>query len=64
MLSAGPDVATGYVGRKIAVYRSLTPSAQTVGLWAERSVVPITSCVILPEELSVIDCILLANERL
>jgi NADPH2:quinone reductase len=55
VLSAGPEVPIGYVGRKVAVYRSLTPSAQTVGLWSERAVVPFTSCVILPEELSVID---------
>ena len=55
VLSAGPDVPTGYVGRKVAVYRSLTPSAQTVGLWAERSVVPFTSCLLLPEELSLVD---------
>jgi NADPH2:quinone reductase len=55
VLSAGSDVPAGYVGRKVAVYRSLTPSAQTVGLWAERSVVPYASCLILPEELSAID---------
>ena len=55
VLSAGPDVPAGYVGRKVAVYRSLTPSAQTVGLWAERSVVPFTSCLLLPEELSLVD---------
>ena len=55
VLSAGADVSAGYVGRKVAVYRSLTPSAQTVGLWAERCVVPFTSCVMLPEELSAID---------
>ena len=55
VLSAGSEVPTGYVGRKVAVYRSLTPSAQTVGLWAERAVVPFTSCVILPEKLSCLD---------
>ena len=55
VLSVGPAVPAGYVGRKVAVYRSLTPSAQTVGLWSERAVVPFTSCVILPEELSAMD---------
>ena len=55
VLSAGPDVPAGYVGGKVAVYRSLTPSAQTVGLWAERAVIPFTSCLLLPEQLSVTD---------
>ena len=55
VLSAGPDVPNGYVGRKVAIYRSLTPSAQTIGLWAELAVVPFTSCVILPEDLSARD---------
>ena len=55
VLSAGPEVAAGYVGRKVAIYRSLTPSPETVGLWSERAVVPFTSCVVLPEELSAVD---------
>jgi NADPH2:quinone reductase len=55
VLSAGIDVPAGYIGRKVAIYRSLTPSAQTVGLWAERAVVPFTSCVVLAEEIAAID---------
>lgn len=55
VLSAGPEVPSGFVGRKVAIYRSLTPSAQTIGLWAELAVVPFTSCVILPENLSAKD---------
>lgn len=55
VLAGGADVAAAYVGRKVAVYRSLTPSAETIGLWAERAVIPATSCVLLPEELSTID---------
>ncbi len=52
VLMVGAGVPPEYVGKKVAVYRSLTPSAETVGLWSERAVVPVTSCVALPEELS------------
>ena len=55
VLSVGAGVSAEYVGRKVAVYRSLTPSAETVGLWSERAVVPVTSCIVLPEELSAPD---------
>ena len=55
VLAAGAGVSAEYVGRKVAVYRSLTPSAETVGLWSERAVVPATSCLCLPEELSTVD---------
>ncbi len=55
VLAAGRDVSRHYIGRKVAIYRSLTRSAETVGLWSERSVVPVNSCVVLPEELSVAD---------
>jgi NADPH:quinone reductase-like Zn-dependent oxidoreductase len=51
VLTAGEGVPEEYAGRRVAIYRSLTPSADTVGLWSERAVVPFTSCVVLPEEL-------------
>ena len=52
VLAIGPGVSAEYLGRKIAVYRSLTPSADIVGLWSERAIVPVTSCVLVPEELA------------
>ena len=52
VLSVGAGVSADYLAKKVAVYRSLTPSAETVGLWSERAVVPMTSCIVLPEELS------------
>ena len=55
VLAAGQGVPNDYVGKKVAIYRSLTPSAETVGLWSERAVIPVTSCVVLPEELSLAD---------
>ena len=55
VLAVGADVPAAYLGKQVAVYRSLTPSAATVGLWSERAVVPFSSCVVLPEELSAIE---------
>jgi NADPH2:quinone reductase len=49
VVAAGPDVPTDCVGRQVAIYRSLSRSPDTVGLWCERAQVPYTSCVILPE---------------
>ena len=55
VLAVGAGTPAEYIGKKVAVYRSLTPSAETVGLWSERAVVPVTSCVTLPKELSAAD---------
>ncbi len=55
VLAVGAGVSADLVSRKVAVYRSLTPSAKTVGLWSERAVIPVTSCIVLPEELSTAD---------
>ena len=55
VLKVGSGVPAKYVARKVAIYRSLTPSAETVGLWSERAVVPFTSCVVLPDELSTVE---------
>ena len=37
------------------MYRSLTFSTETVGLWSERAVVPFTSCVVLPKEIPAVE---------
>ncbi len=55
VLSIGPDVPAEYSGKKVAIYRSLTPSSHTVGLWSEQALVPYTSCLILPNEIDVQD---------
>ena len=52
MLSLGPDVPAEFAGKSVALYRSLTPSPHTVGLWSERALVPWTSCAILPDDVS------------
>jgi len=55
VLSIGPDVPAKFAGKSVALYRSLTPSPHTVGLWCERALVPWTSCVILPDGVSAED---------
>ena len=52
VLSIGSDVSAEYAGKKVAIYRSLTASLHTVGLWSEQALVPSTSCLILPNEVS------------
>ncbi|MFP3504671.1 alcohol dehydrogenase catalytic domain-containing protein [Burkholderia sp. SIMBA_062] len=46
----GDDVPEEFLGRPVALYRSLGTGAGTVGLWSEKAQLPYTSCVILPDE--------------
>jgi NADPH:quinone reductase-like Zn-dependent oxidoreductase len=55
VLAAGANLPSDLSGRKVAIYRSLTPSRHTVGLWSERAVVPFTSCVLLPDDVTNLD---------
>ncbi len=55
VVAAGDDLPVDLIGRKVAIYRSLTASPHTVGLWSEQAVVPFTSCVVLPEDVEAID---------
>ena len=56
MISAvGEDLPEELVGRNVAIYRSLSKSAQTVGLWSEQVLVERTSCVVLPKSVSACD---------
>ncbi|WP_186195863.1 Zn-dependent oxidoreductase [Burkholderia gladioli] len=45
----GAGVPADYLGRQVAIYRSLTRSAETIGLWSEHAQVPWTSSLILPQ---------------
>jgi len=49
--SIGPEVPAEFAGRKVAIYRSLSTSPHTIGLWCERAHIPYTSCVILPDDI-------------
>ena len=55
ILAVGAGTPAEYQGKQVAVYRSLTPSAEIVGLWSERAVVPFPSCVVLPEEVPMVE---------
>ena len=49
VVAAGPGVPDGYVGRRVAIYRSIGRGPDTVGLWCETAQVPYTACLRLPE---------------
>ena len=49
VVGAGSGVANGYVGRHVAVYRSIGRGPDTVGLWSETAQVPYTACLRLPD---------------
>jgi NADPH:quinone reductase len=55
VVAVGDGVPSRYLGRQVAVYRSLGRSAETVGLWSERAHVPYTSCLILPDNVTALD---------
>jgi NADPH:quinone reductase-like Zn-dependent oxidoreductase len=49
VVALGAGVPEEYAGKQVAIYKSLTPSPDLIGLWCERAQVPYTSCVILPD---------------
>ena len=49
IVAIGPDVPSRYLGKPVAVYRSLARSPDVIGLWCERAQVPYEACMILPE---------------
>jgi len=50
VVALGKDVPTAYAGKRVAIYRSLRPTPDTIGLWCERAQVHPLCCLILPEE--------------
>ena len=52
---AGSGVPDGYVGRRVAIYRSIDGGPGTVGLWCETAQVPYTACLRLPDGCDVRD---------
>ena len=49
VVAVGTGVPEAYAGRQVAVYRSLHPTAETVGLWCQRAQVHYLCCLILPD---------------
>jgi NADPH:quinone reductase-like Zn-dependent oxidoreductase len=52
VVAIGKDVPESYAGKRVAVYRSLRSTPDTVGLWCERAQVHRLCCLILPEEVA------------
>lgn len=50
VVAIGDGVPAAYLGKQVALYRSLGRTPESVGLWCERAHVPATSCLILPDE--------------
>ncbi|WP_144150252.1 alcohol dehydrogenase catalytic domain-containing protein [Paraburkholderia sp. BCC1885] len=50
VVAVGAGVSAHYAGKQVAVYRSLSRSPQSIGLWCERAQVPYTACLILPDQ--------------
>jgi len=55
VMAAGEGVPPGYVGKKVAVYRSLQKSENLIGTWSEYSQLHRLDCVLLPNELDTQD---------
>ena len=55
VLGVGEGLPAEMVGRSVAIYRSLSKSTETLGLWSEQVLVERTSCVVLPESASTRD---------
>lgn len=49
VIAVGHGVPQRYLGKQVAIYRSLDRTPQSIGLWCERVHVPYTACLILPE---------------
>jgi NADPH:quinone reductase len=49
VIAVGEGVPVDYAGKQVAIYRSLDRSPDSIGLWCERSHVPYTACLILPD---------------
>jgi NADPH2:quinone reductase len=49
VVAIGAGVPAHYAGKQVAIYRSLTRSADGIGLWCERAQAPYTACLVLPD---------------
>jgi NADPH:quinone reductase-like Zn-dependent oxidoreductase len=55
VVALGAGVPADYAGKQVAIYRSLTRSPDSVGLWCETAAIPYTSCLILPDHVNARD---------
>ncbi len=60
--AVGDGVPAAVLGKQVAIYKSLAPSAHARGLWCERTLVPYAGCLVLPDQVQARDlCGSLAN---
>jgi NADPH:quinone reductase-like Zn-dependent oxidoreductase len=52
----GAGVPSRYLGKQVAIYRSLRRTPESVGLWCETAHVPYTGCLVLPDHVRAEDC--------
>ena len=55
VLAVGEGVSADYLGKQVAIYRSLARTPHTVGLWCQTTQVSAQSCVVLPDSVSAQD---------
>ena len=55
VVAVGAGVPAGVENKQVAIYRSLSRSAETIGLWSEYAQVLYTSCLLLPDAVSARD---------
>ncbi|MBV9875450.1 MAG: Zn-dependent oxidoreductase [Verrucomicrobia bacterium] len=55
VVSAGEGVPPSYVGKKVAVYRSLQKSENLIGTWCEYAQLHRLNCILLPDEVDTQD---------
>ncbi|RQU38154.1 Zn-dependent oxidoreductase [Burkholderia cenocepacia] len=55
VIAVGDGVPQKYLGKQVAIYRSLARSPRSIGLWSQRAHVPYRACLILPEHVSARD---------
>ncbi|UPG90843.1 Zn-dependent oxidoreductase [Luteibacter aegosomaticola] len=53
--AVGEGVPAEYLGCKVAIYRSLRRTPETLGLWSEQAQMHFSTCLILPEEVDAVD---------
>ena len=55
VVAVGAGVPSDWLGRRVAVYRSLWPSEHTVGTWSTLAQMPMRCCALIPEGLDARD---------
>ena len=55
VVGVGKNVPSNFKDKRVAIYRSLVRTPETMGLWCEIAQVPYLSCVILPDNVEALD---------